>query len=451
MQVLKALRSADKSNWHHRMVARVSLVTSFFRRQLNDVQAAHTIYENDPNDRVAMLGAKYEFNQQIFTKTMSIQVWKPDNERAGRHFVYTSRYVRFFTRLLYKLNDKAGLEALARRIRKKNGDFMDHAGVWEEVSRAYLKVDTPFVCFYFFLVDSVKLLRHQPDVSVPDGYSEILFQGKEVELFQNQAARLETWMHAQTASLPAMDILREAIELRKLNNGLFKSPMFEDLIRDVYAHIFDAIVPDLVAKDAAEENRVRMSVDNILSNPTPPATDTLPADVATGQGEQQKSKAKWLTPKEIVRKAEAIAAKPASTVPVRSTKAPVPGPLSITTGDKPLEGARALAVVVEADRDPASSVPGSVHDSADDESELSDVDEEVVQITLTDATGERPPPTPKFPSVLSAQQAAHDEGEDTDRGSGEEDLNDYKEQLAREGVEVSETQAKESGVPEGEW
>ena len=87
-----------------------------------------------------MLGAKYEFNQQIFTKTMTIQVWKPDNERAGRHFVYTSRYVRFFTRLLYQLNDRSGLEALARRIRKKNGDFMDHAGVWEEVCRAYLKV-----------------------------------------------------------------------------------------------------------------------------------------------------------------------------------------------------------------------------------------------------------------------------------------------------------------------
>lgn len=71
---------------------------------------------------------------------MAIQVWKPDNERAGRHFVYTGRYVRFFTRLLYQLNDKASLEALARRIRKRAGDFVNHAGIWEEVCHAYLKV-----------------------------------------------------------------------------------------------------------------------------------------------------------------------------------------------------------------------------------------------------------------------------------------------------------------------
>lgn len=71
---------------------------------------------------------------------MSIQVWKPDNERAGRHFVYTGRYVRFFTRLLYQLNDKANLDALARRIRKRAGEFVNHVGIWEEVCRAYLKV-----------------------------------------------------------------------------------------------------------------------------------------------------------------------------------------------------------------------------------------------------------------------------------------------------------------------
>lgn len=71
---------------------------------------------------------------------MAIQVWKPDNERAGRHFVYTGRYVRFFVRLLYQLNDKSSLEALARRIRKKAGDFVGHLGIWQEICQAYLKV-----------------------------------------------------------------------------------------------------------------------------------------------------------------------------------------------------------------------------------------------------------------------------------------------------------------------
>ena len=125
-EVLRALRSADKSNWHHRMVAR----------------AAQTILETDPDDLRTFLGAKHELSQQMFTKAMSIQIWRPDNERPGRHFVYTGRYVRFFVGILYRLKDKDNMEALARRIRKRGGDFVNHAGVWEELSYAYLSVSS---------------------------------------------------------------------------------------------------------------------------------------------------------------------------------------------------------------------------------------------------------------------------------------------------------------------
>ena len=128
-EVLRALRSADRSNWHHRMVAR----------------AAQTIYDTDPNDLRTWLGAKHELTQQMFTKAMTIQIWRPDNERPGRHFVYTGRYVRFFVRILYLLKDKESMEALARRIRKRGVEFLNHAGVWQELSYAYLLVSSKIV------------------------------------------------------------------------------------------------------------------------------------------------------------------------------------------------------------------------------------------------------------------------------------------------------------------
>ena len=141
LHVLKALRSADKATWHHRMVARVNSFLSVLGTTfLPYIQAAHTLFDDEPHEPQANLGAKNELSQSIFTRTMAIQVWKPDNERAGRHFIYTGRYVRFMTRLLYNLNDKTGMELLARRIRKRSGEFVNHAGVWEEVSRAYLQV-----------------------------------------------------------------------------------------------------------------------------------------------------------------------------------------------------------------------------------------------------------------------------------------------------------------------
>lgn len=89
---------------------------------------------------MAAHGAKHELTQQIFTKTMSIQVWKPEYERAGRHFVYTRRYVNFFVQLLFQLGDRASLEALGKRVRKKSGDFMYHGSLWSDICMNHLKV-----------------------------------------------------------------------------------------------------------------------------------------------------------------------------------------------------------------------------------------------------------------------------------------------------------------------
>ncbi|KAI4255785.1 MAG: hypothetical protein L6R42_006559, partial [Xanthoria sp. 1 TBL-2021] len=123
LHVLKLLRAADKSNWHHRMVLR----------------AARTIYQGSPNDHLALLGAKMELTQ-IFTKTMTIQVWKPENERVGRHFVYMTRYVYFFIQLLFELKDSAGVEAIGRQIRKKPGKFFRHGALWHDTCMTHLTV-----------------------------------------------------------------------------------------------------------------------------------------------------------------------------------------------------------------------------------------------------------------------------------------------------------------------
>lgn len=128
LKVLKVLRSADKSNWHHRMTAR-----------------AARIHYGDPSPGdvyMAALTAKSEFSQQIFTKTMQLQVWKPEYERLGRHFVYTTRYTLFFIQLLIETNDRAGMEALARRVRRRNHEFFEHTKLWQTLCLTYLRVST---------------------------------------------------------------------------------------------------------------------------------------------------------------------------------------------------------------------------------------------------------------------------------------------------------------------
>ena len=225
------------------------------------------------------------------------------------------------------------------------------------------------------------------------------------ETFQLNASRLETSIHSTMTNTPIIEVLREAIEFKKLNNNYFKSGIFEELIGDIYAHLFDTFVPGIVAKETAEENRVRMRLDNILAAPTN-AAETPPPDQEQGG----RTKANRVTPREIIRKAEAIAARPAPTVPIKPFKSLAPAPAS--EQDRPPPNSPAIAVLIHDDtaRDPGSSVPGSVHDSADDESELSEVDDEIAEDKPADAAEGRTPLFPDLEKVGTNESAGADNG-----------------------------------------
>lgn len=271
------------------------------------------------------------------------------------------------------------------------------------------------------------------------------------EGFQLHAARLEQYVHERQTPPPMLDILREAIELKKLNGNLFKPiTPFEDLIRDAYAHLYDSIVPSLIAKDAAEERRIRMSLENILTSPTPAVTETPPPDA----GEQpKKSGARYVTQREVVRKAEAIVVKPAPTIPAKTLKPLAPAPAGEQDA-RPSSNTPKVAVVINIDgtHDAGSSAPGSVHDSADDESELSEVDDEVAEGGAGLVGNGVPVRRPLFPGLLGATASNPEEieGDSGDEGGGE--VGDEGEGEEVEGDdEVGVEEVKESGVHQGNW
>ncbi len=68
--------------------------------------------------------------------------------RHGRHYVYKSRYTLFFLKLLAQINDRASLEVLVKRIRKRPSEYFDFPKVWAEVSQEYFRV---IILLFFFL------------------------------------------------------------------------------------------------------------------------------------------------------------------------------------------------------------------------------------------------------------------------------------------------------------
>jgi hypothetical protein len=126
---LSKLKEKDKANWQHRIIIRHA-------RILFDEAT-----EAPSSDRLVEAKAAFGIlRDSMFTKTMVMNVWKCDAERPGRHHVYTEQYVRFMTKLLVIMNDRGNLEQLLRRLRKKGADFYHFTDLWQSCCMAYLKL-----------------------------------------------------------------------------------------------------------------------------------------------------------------------------------------------------------------------------------------------------------------------------------------------------------------------
>lgn len=339
LEVLRRLKHADKSNWHHRMA----------------VRAAHVTYD-DTRDTVSAAAAKNELTQQIFTKTMTIQVWRPEFERPGRHFVYTTRYVYFFVSLLDQLNDRANLDQLLRRVRKKQGDFINHTKLWEDVCLTYAKV-----------------IRRAG--SINEGHEENVFKPIGWEEFVANTARLENLPQLAPGSQVLLELLRDAIELKKLNNNLMKVSLLEDLIADLYSRLYEINMPQ-VLEQANEENKEKMKVDHLLmasdgAADTPPPPNSAPASEAPAP----RGRTKGIARRDVQKRAETIVGRKL-TPRAPAAKASVPAESEPPATSEPAAPSGNQPNKTSFEMGQQSDIPQSIQDSADDESELSEIDDE---------------------------------------------------------------------------
>jgi hypothetical protein len=451
LAVLKSLRSADKSSWHHRIIAR----------------AARIIYD-DGRDAVMAHGAKHELTQQMFTKTMAVQVWKPENERPGRHFVYTTRYTRFFVDLLDLTGDKVNFEALAKRVRRKTADFFEHSKLWQDLCLRYLK-----------------MLRKLG--KVPDGQEDSAFKSVNHDEFNALALRIEAWCQNPLTQHPVLDVLRDAIELKRLNNALMKPLLIDDLIGDTYALLYTTIGPTLpplsseqqqpapTVQPVLTQHTSAMPISSLMqvqvdgagepSNRTPFAvyhpSQLLPQPHQPPQVEAPvKPRAKAVGRREIGRRAEACIQKPVTVTVSQSTAMPIRSPpilnATISTfatrtsspektaqpGNNPSEnlhppfdksGSATAAASVnnddpepELELEPEPSAPTSVHDDADDESELSELDEEEVQEIEQEVrrSASLAAAKPLFPNLMASRKSMEKQTGESSKEEGSAEAND---------------------------
>ncbi len=92
----------------------------------------------------AKIAKEYLIDQHMYSaKTLALAIWKPDNERAGRHWFYMKQYAQFLILLLEQTDDLEAIQTLARRVRKKANEFFEHTQLWDELCAAHVMVRYP--------------------------------------------------------------------------------------------------------------------------------------------------------------------------------------------------------------------------------------------------------------------------------------------------------------------
>jgi hypothetical protein len=231
-ECLDHLRRLDRSNWHHRFILRTAYQRYIDPRVQTEEEAAEA--------------ARKELIGTIFTKTMVVQVWKPEHERPGRHCVYMHRYVGFVTDMLVLLDDVANLEMLVKRVRKKATEYDRFADLWARVATSYLKV-----------------IRRAGNVG--SHMEERVLKGLSGEAFDEIADSMDSWAETRVGRESALvEPLAQAVELRKLNGGVMKNGIIDDTICDAYLTIMMSVGrslvmdnPDKPQATLTEEERLR--------------------------------------------------------------------------------------------------------------------------------------------------------------------------------------------------
>jgi hypothetical protein len=368
LESVRNLRNADKTHWHHRIIARVASI----------------LYDDSKSEYVQAVAARAEFRDSIFTKTMHIQVWKPEAERPGRHCVYMERYVRIMMNILSALNDKPNMELLVKRVRKKGNELFHFNKVWNDCCGAYLR-----------------LIRRASQIPVS---MDEVFKTVTTEEFENFSERLAQWINDPKVSHPALEALREATELKKINANQMKSTPIDDLINDTWAVLYTQVAQTLPGPDPSSLRHPQPITSNEGVAPRtlgPMGLNTLvmnmdgtqiPVPVTfASSSEHSRARKVGISRREVLRKAESAINRapdaprtlaPSSTARSRTSE---PNSAVLGPGGPGSEGLPMGKVEIPALQnikddenmdhsklESEQSAPGSLHDSADDESDLSE-------------------------------------------------------------------------------
>lgn len=253
--LLNLLVTLDKKNMHHRPQYRLA-----------------RIYFEEFEDYNTALQFMEKFVSVRSNKSL-VNIWKPEYERPGKHFVYTHQYVIFYVDLMLRKGDFNSIAIIIRKI-KRFGSAIAYVNETIEYSiKRYIE------CVY----QRLDINEKYTETLLPDlNYPEFLSVSEEL----GKTFKLTNYPEEYTEGL------KLAFQLKKSSNGI----TFDGPCLAIYFKIF--FLPAVPSKPV---NVVESTLQLAPSIITPPPTDTTKAGEQTQPSDTSKtiSSRKRVSKKEV--------------------------------------------------------------------------------------------------------------------------------------------------------
>lgn len=197
--LLRYILSQDKKKWQHRPKYRI----------------ARILYD----DFGAVDQALSELFSYVSLKSVNknlVNIWKPDFERPGKHFVYTYQYVVMCASLLFEKGDFNSLGKMCKKIRRFGSSMADASTAMEIILDLYMR--------------SITINLHFDDKQ----YSDYLMANLIYPEFVKISSDLQKTLNKYDYELEILESIIVAYQLKKGHNGI----TFDTICLSLYFKFF---------------------------------------------------------------------------------------------------------------------------------------------------------------------------------------------------------------------
>ncbi|ORX50528.1 hypothetical protein DM01DRAFT_1095919 [Hesseltinella vesiculosa] len=215
-QKLMDIQRHDKKHWHHRPIYRVAWIYDM-------------IYSDKKKAKTELL--------QLFTlKLMNkgiVNIWKPDLERPGKHFVYMTQYVSMLISLARATKDLESLKYLCRRLRKSTHLILNEKETFQAAMDAFVEVS-------LHEIDEQRLGKRDLEILM-DSYVD----------FEKFFAMSAKWI--TSIRHPKLMALQDLWELRRTAYGFADTKALDEALQECFCFImFQCTIISTLLKNEAE-------------------------------------------------------------------------------------------------------------------------------------------------------------------------------------------------------